>query len=174
MSFAEKKPSMTSKLKSKLSFRPPVTQDPRTFSRTTKGIILMCIGLCASTSGFSSTIYFPGNYCQRARSVTIYNTKRTIPQDSLLLPKNCMHRLSLQHWQQHCLSCSWALLLCFGHPSLIACMCVVYCCSFQWLCLPPHRLVLPLLTIFGDWLCWDVFRLLDPLADNLSALVSLL
>lgn len=47
-------------LKSKLYFRPPVTQDPRTFSRTTKGIILMCIGLCASTSGFSSTIYFPG------------------------------------------------------------------------------------------------------------------
>ncbi|KAG2215341.1 hypothetical protein INT46_011711, partial [Mucor plumbeus] len=39
---------------------PPVTQDPRTFSRKTKGIILMCIGLCASTSGFSSTIYFPG------------------------------------------------------------------------------------------------------------------
>ncbi|CAO3630987.1 unnamed protein product [Mucor fragilis] len=60
MSFAEKKSSMTSKLKAKLSFKPPVTQDPRTFSRTTKGIVLMCIGLCASTSGFSSTIYFPG------------------------------------------------------------------------------------------------------------------
>ncbi|KAK4518156.1 uncharacterized protein ATC70_001507 [Mucor velutinosus] len=60
MSFVEKKSTIKSILKSKLSFKPPVTQDPRTFSRTTKGIILMCIGLCASTSGFSSTIYFPG------------------------------------------------------------------------------------------------------------------
>ncbi|EPB90787.1 hypothetical protein HMPREF1544_02365 [Mucor circinelloides 1006PhL] len=54
------KSTIKSLLKSKLSFKPPVTQDPRTFKRTTKGIILMCIGLCASTSGFSSTIYFPG------------------------------------------------------------------------------------------------------------------
>ncbi|KAL9557103.1 hypothetical protein MBANPS3_001560 [Mucor bainieri] len=61
MSCTEKKSTtMRSILGSKLSFKPPVTQDPRTFSRTTKGIILMCIGLCASTSGFSSTIYFPG------------------------------------------------------------------------------------------------------------------
>ncbi|CEP14526.1 hypothetical protein [Parasitella parasitica] len=54
------KTSIKTLLKAKLYFRPPVTQDPRTFGRTTKAIVLICIGLCASTSGFASTIYFPG------------------------------------------------------------------------------------------------------------------
>ncbi|CAO3626074.1 unnamed protein product [Mucor fragilis] len=53
-------PSLKSALLSKLSIKPPVTQDPRTFGSTTKGVILVCIGLCAGTAGFASTIYFPG------------------------------------------------------------------------------------------------------------------
>ncbi|KAK4515879.1 uncharacterized protein ATC70_010837 [Mucor velutinosus] len=52
--------SIKSVLISKLSIKPPVTQDPRTFGTKTKGIILVCIGLCAGTAGFASTIYFPG------------------------------------------------------------------------------------------------------------------
>lgn len=55
------KPStLKSVLISKLSFKPPVTQDPRTFGSKTKNVILICVGLCASTAGFASTIYFPG------------------------------------------------------------------------------------------------------------------
>ncbi|KAI8641512.1 major facilitator superfamily domain-containing protein [Parasitella parasitica] len=54
------KSNMRALLKSKLYFRPPVTQDPRTFGQRAKAIVLICIGLCASTSGFASTIYFPG------------------------------------------------------------------------------------------------------------------
>ncbi len=46
--------------KSRLSLKPPVLTDPRLLSSTTKGLILLGLGLCASTSGFSSTIYFPG------------------------------------------------------------------------------------------------------------------
>ncbi|KAF1798868.1 major facilitator superfamily domain-containing protein [Mucor lusitanicus] len=52
--------SLKSVLISKLSVKPPVTQDPRTFGTKTKGIILVCIGLCAGGAGFASTIYFPG------------------------------------------------------------------------------------------------------------------
>lgn len=52
--------SWKSTLKSKLSVKPPVNSDPRFLKRTTKGIILLCLALCASTAGFSSTIYFPG------------------------------------------------------------------------------------------------------------------
>ncbi|EPB84171.1 hypothetical protein HMPREF1544_09093 [Mucor circinelloides 1006PhL] len=52
--------SLKSALASKLSIKPAVTQDPRTFGSKTKGVILVCVGLCASTAGFASTIYFPG------------------------------------------------------------------------------------------------------------------
>lgn len=47
-------------LKSRLLPRPPVLSDPRLLKTGSKAIILICLGLCASTSGFSSTIYFPG------------------------------------------------------------------------------------------------------------------
>lgn len=47
-------------LKSRLLFKPPVLSDPRLLKTSTKSIILLCIALCGSTSGFSSTIYFPG------------------------------------------------------------------------------------------------------------------
>ncbi|KAI7902729.1 major facilitator superfamily domain-containing protein [Cokeromyces recurvatus] len=47
-------------IKSRLLIKPPVDSDPRNLSRTMKGIMLVGISLCASTSGFSSTIYFPG------------------------------------------------------------------------------------------------------------------
>lgn len=49
-------------LKSRLLLKPPVDEDPRLFSSRTKGIILVCLGLCAATPGFSSTIYFPGKF----------------------------------------------------------------------------------------------------------------
>lgn len=49
-------------LKARLLLRPPVLADPRLLKRSSKAIVLLCIGLCASTSGFSSTIYFPGKY----------------------------------------------------------------------------------------------------------------
>ncbi|KAG1474797.1 hypothetical protein G6F56_000132 [Rhizopus delemar] len=52
--------SFKKKFKSRLLFKPPVDSDPRLLSTRTKGIVLLCIGLCACTSGFSSTIYFPG------------------------------------------------------------------------------------------------------------------
>ncbi|KAI9485706.1 MAG: major facilitator superfamily domain-containing protein [Benjaminiella poitrasii] len=45
---------------SKLSIKPSVDSDPRYLSRTMKAVMLASIALCASTSGFSSTIYFPG------------------------------------------------------------------------------------------------------------------
>jgi hypothetical protein len=57
---AHKSYTLKSVLISKLSFKPPVTQDPRTFNSKTKSVILICVGLCASTAGFASTIYFPG------------------------------------------------------------------------------------------------------------------
>ncbi|KAI8370789.1 major facilitator superfamily domain-containing protein [Choanephora cucurbitarum] len=47
-------------LKSRLAIKPPVESDPRQFSSRTKGSILFCLALIASTPGFSSTIYFPG------------------------------------------------------------------------------------------------------------------
>jgi hypothetical protein len=47
-------------LKSRFLFKPPVLSDPRLLPTLTKGLILTGLGLCASTSGFSSTIYFPG------------------------------------------------------------------------------------------------------------------
>ncbi|KAI7873127.1 major facilitator superfamily domain-containing protein [Mucor mucedo] len=47
-------------LKSRLLPRPPVLSDPRLLKTGSKAIILICLGLCASTAGFSSTIYFPG------------------------------------------------------------------------------------------------------------------
>lgn len=49
-------------LKSRLLLNPPVLSDPRLLPTMTKGLILAGLGLCASTSGFSSTIYFPGIY----------------------------------------------------------------------------------------------------------------
>ncbi|KAF7730445.1 hypothetical protein EC973_002252 [Apophysomyces ossiformis] len=45
---------------SRLQLRPPVDDDPRQFSRGKKALILSSIALCAGTSGFASTIYFPG------------------------------------------------------------------------------------------------------------------
>ncbi|KAF7721352.1 hypothetical protein EC973_004833 [Apophysomyces ossiformis] len=45
---------------SRLLIRPPVEDDPRSLSSRKKAIILVCLGLVASISGFSSTIYFPG------------------------------------------------------------------------------------------------------------------
>jgi hypothetical protein len=65
-------------LKSKFAFKPPVNSDPRLLKRTTKGIILMSLGLCASTSGFSSTIYFPGKIPNRTYSQTILITVKII------------------------------------------------------------------------------------------------
>ncbi|KAI9027644.1 major facilitator superfamily domain-containing protein [Phycomyces nitens] len=47
-------------LQSRLSWKPPVEGDPRLLGSKTKGIIIFCLAICASTSGFSSTIYFPG------------------------------------------------------------------------------------------------------------------
>ncbi|KAI9279663.1 major facilitator superfamily domain-containing protein [Sporodiniella umbellata] len=47
-------------LKSKWMIKPPVDSDPRLLSDLRKNVILLSISLCASTSGFSSTIYFPG------------------------------------------------------------------------------------------------------------------
>ncbi|KAL0074901.1 major facilitator superfamily domain-containing protein [Phycomyces blakesleeanus] len=47
-------------LQSRLLWKPPVEGDPRLLSPRTKGIIIFCLAICASTSGFSSTIYFPG------------------------------------------------------------------------------------------------------------------
>ncbi|GAN10838.1 MFS general substrate transporter [Mucor ambiguus] len=49
--------NLKSVLISKLSIKPPVTQDPRAFGTSTKGIILVCIGLCAGTAGFASIPY---------------------------------------------------------------------------------------------------------------------
>ncbi|RCI05113.1 hypothetical protein CU098_009016 [Rhizopus stolonifer] len=47
-------------LKSRLLIKPPVESDPRLLSNKAKGFVLVCLALCASTPGFSSTIYFPG------------------------------------------------------------------------------------------------------------------
>lgn len=49
-------------VESRLLIRPPIDEDPRLFSTGTKGIILVALALCASSAGFSSTIYFPGMY----------------------------------------------------------------------------------------------------------------
>ncbi|RCH83713.1 hypothetical protein CU098_007768, partial [Rhizopus stolonifer] len=46
--------------KALLSLKPPVDSDPRLLSNKTKAVIIFCLGLCASTPGFASTIYFPG------------------------------------------------------------------------------------------------------------------
>lgn len=56
-------------LKSRLLFRPPVLSDPRLLKRGSKAIVLICIGLCASTSGFSSTIYFPGKFLMNTTEI---------------------------------------------------------------------------------------------------------
>ncbi|KAI8136917.1 major facilitator superfamily domain-containing protein [Fennellomyces sp. T-0311] len=45
---------------SRLSVRPPVNEDPRLLSSRMKGLILVIMAMCAASSGFSSTIYFPG------------------------------------------------------------------------------------------------------------------
>ncbi|KAG0167536.1 hypothetical protein DFQ28_008838 [Apophysomyces sp. BC1034] len=45
---------------SRLQLRPPVDDDPRQLSSGKKTLIIISIALCAGTSGFSSTIYFPG------------------------------------------------------------------------------------------------------------------
>ncbi|KAI8087316.1 major facilitator superfamily domain-containing protein [Thamnidium elegans] len=47
-------------LKSRLLLKPPVLSDPRLLKTGTKAIIITSLALCACTSGFSSTIYFPG------------------------------------------------------------------------------------------------------------------
>ncbi|KAG2219786.1 hypothetical protein INT45_008877 [Circinella minor] len=46
--------------KSRLSIRPPVDGDPRLFSSRTKYLVIVILAMCAASSGFSSTIYFPG------------------------------------------------------------------------------------------------------------------
>ncbi|KAI9488784.1 major facilitator superfamily domain-containing protein [Zychaea mexicana] len=45
---------------SRLSIRPPVDEDPRLLSSRVKAIVLVILAMCAASSGFSSTIYFPG------------------------------------------------------------------------------------------------------------------
>lgn len=46
----------------RLLLRPPVDENPRLLGAETKGLILVALALCASSTGFSSTSYFPGNY----------------------------------------------------------------------------------------------------------------
>jgi hypothetical protein len=53
-------PKIKKALKSKLLLRPSVDSDPRLLGSRKKGIVLICLALCACTAGLSSTIYFPG------------------------------------------------------------------------------------------------------------------
>ncbi|CAO3685069.1 unnamed protein product [Rhizopus stolonifer] len=46
-------------IKKRMAFKPPVTQDPRLLSSLQKGLILACLSLGSSLSGFCSTVYFP-------------------------------------------------------------------------------------------------------------------
>ncbi|KAG2219778.1 hypothetical protein INT45_008869 [Circinella minor] len=45
---------------SRFTIRPPVENDPRLLSSRTKALIIVILAMCAASSGFSSTIYFPG------------------------------------------------------------------------------------------------------------------
>ncbi|KAG0754395.1 hypothetical protein G6F57_013279 [Rhizopus arrhizus] len=53
-------PKIKKAIKSKLLLRPSVDSDPRLLGSRKKGIVLICLALCACTAGLSSTIYFPG------------------------------------------------------------------------------------------------------------------
>ena len=53
-------PALKQLFKRRFSIRPPVDDDPRLLQSQTKGLIIVILAMCAASSGFSSTIYFPG------------------------------------------------------------------------------------------------------------------